>query len=118
MITYKNIDTYFYTTTQNQKNKNRSILRIATRNGHNSKTSEKRFEVARKLYNTIKKLNKWKDIELEFDSYEWGQRKANYYCKLQLETMPKAEKLAKKLDLKLESSTWYYLQYKNETFYI
>lgn len=117
MITYNNIETYFGKTTEYKAKKNRSILKIATRNGHNIKCDVKRFEVARKLYNLIKKLNNWKDNELEYDS-EFMQKEAKYYCNLQCEMIPKAEQLAKSLDLELGISTWYYLQYKNEAFYI
>ena len=62
-------------------------------------------------------MNNWKEKELEFGSYEWGEKRAKYYCNLQLEAIPKAEKLAKSLDLKLFSSTWYHLEYKNESLY-
>lgn len=105
--TWNNIDDGCLT--QKQKYKNRAILRIATENGAKSKASEERFLIAKKLYNSIKKLNNWRDYELEADSYEKTQKYAVLYERKQDSIYNKIKPLAKKLNLKIYCGTWWHL---------
>ena len=115
--TFKNIDIISMYLSQNQKNKNRAILRIATENGTKSKASSKKFEIAKKLYNSIKKLNKLREFELEFDSiFKTVER--DFYSKKQDQIYKKISPLAKALNIQIYCGTWWHLcTNKNQDIY-
>jgi len=110
IYTFKNIDNGVKT--QKSKDRKRSILRLACDGFNANKCGSKKFKLATKLYNGVIMLNYYKETELNYDSIdtEKAQKRANYYCDLQLELYPELEKIAKKLNLHIYSGTWWHVQ--------
>lgn len=110
--TFKNIDEGIKT--EKAKRRNRSILSLATEGGRKSKAGEKKFKLAKKLYNIIIDLNEAKDLELYHDQFdsEGHQKASNRWAEYQLRKAPEAHKIAKLLNIKVYSSTWWHCMTK------
>ncbi len=108
IYTFKNIDEGIKT--QSAKNRARSILRLATDGAGLERCGVVRFRLAKKLYNGVILLNEYKDRELELDSIdnEHCQKRADHYSQLQLEAVEELQKIARRLGLKVYSSTFWH----------
>lgn len=111
--TFKNIDAGIKT--EKAKRRNRSILSLATEGGRKSKAGEKKFKLAKKLYNIIIDLNEAKELELYHDQFDSAghQATANRWANYQLKVCREAQKIAKLLNIKVYSSTWWHCMTKN-----
>lgn len=86
--------------------KHRKIWNIASCGWKLKRVSYQRLEQAKNLYNAIKRAWHYKDLSLEFDSYEHTQRRASYYSKKEDKQLEKIKALCKPLNLVLSCSTF------------
>lgn len=111
--TFKNIDGALKS--QKAKETRRSILYIATENGAKKKASASRFNTAKKLYNFIIQLNILKENEFYWDENESRYNRAverGIFKRLEARMdsiLQEARPLAKKLNIKINSGTWWHL---------
>lgn len=94
--------------TDNQLYKIRTIWKLATNNYKLKKVSDQRLEKAKKVYNSIRKMWKYKDLNLEYDSLcsEYGERRSHYYSKKEDKKAEEIKPLLKELKLCLWFSTY------------
>ena len=113
IYTFKNIDLGIKT--EAAKRRNRSILYLATEGGQKAKAGAKRFNLAKKLYNIIVDLNEAKELELYHDQFNTvaHEKAANRWSDYQIEQAPKAHAIAKKLNIKVYSGTWWHTMATN-----
>lgn len=106
--TFNNIDEGIKT--ENSKKRNRSILYLATDGGLKNRAGIKRFKLAKKLYNIIIDMNEAKELELYHDQFNTigHEKAANRWADYQLKLLPEAQELAKKLNIKIYSGTWWH----------
>ena len=90
----------------------RSIYKIASNNWQLKKFSVDRWEIAKKIYNTVKRMWHYKDLNLEYDSLMTtrGEKLSNYYSKKEDKEIKKIKPLIKKLNLKLTFSTFAHIE--------
>ena len=108
IYTFKNIDLGIKT--EAARRRRRSILYLATEGGHKARTGEKKFKIATKLYNLIIDMNEAKELELMHDRHDTAPHRiaAERWSNYQLERLPKAQKLAKSLNIKVYGCTWWH----------
>lgn len=113
IYTFKNVDLGIKTDAA--KKRNRSILYLATEGGKKAKAGQKKFIMAKKLYNMIVDMNEAKELELFHDQFNTvGHEKAsNRWAEYQLKILPEAEKIANKLKIKVYGSTWWHVMDNN-----
>ena len=113
MITFKSIN-QLYEVNKKQYYLAYSILSVATENGKLTRVGEKRYNKAKKLVMTIKKLNRLVDWELHAEENEFTYDKlvhSGQYQRKQAEqerVYQQAKKLANELNILILNSTFYY----------
>lgn len=108
IYTFKNIDSGIKT--ESAKKRNRSILYLATNGGQKTKAGQKKFQLAKKLYNLIIDMNEAKELELYHDQFNTlsHEKASNRWAEYQLRLLPEAKELAQKLNVKIYSGTYWH----------
>lgn len=92
----------------------RSIWKLASENWKLKRVSEARKKKAAKVYASIRKMWRYKDLNLEYDSMcsEYGEKRSKYYSRLEDEEAEKIKKLLKDLNLVLTFSIFAHIEDK------
>lgn len=93
----------------------RSVWKLASENWKLTRVSQERKQKAEKVYKSILKMWKYKDLNLEYYSMcsEHGENGSKYYSRLEDEEAEKIKELLKDLNLVLTFSTFAHIEDKN-----